>query len=79
MAQSHTPQDRTQRVRGHMRAYRSRLREQGLRPVQVWVPDTRSAAVAAEWRRQSLSLAQDPAERETMAWIEGLSDTDGWS
>ena len=25
---------------GRMAAYRRRLREQGLRPVQLWVPDT---------------------------------------
>lgn len=62
-----------------MRAYRSRMREQGLRPVQLWVPDTRLPSIVAEWRRQSLSLANDPAEREVLDWIDELSDTDGWS
>ena len=71
--------NRSAQVRGHMRAYRSRMRAQGLRPVQVWVPDTRSADVAAEWRRQSQALANDPAERDILDWIDEVSDADGWS
>jgi len=70
---------RAQRVRTNMQTYRSRLRAQGLRPVQLWVPDTRSAEVIAEWRRQSLVLAGDPAEQEIMEWIEEITDTEGWS
>jgi Protein of unknown function (DUF3018) len=61
-----------------MKAYRRRMREQGLRPVQLWVPDTRSPEVAAELRRQSLALAGDPAEREILDWIEEVTDTEGW-
>lgn len=79
MEQGRSRQDRSQQVRLHMRAYRSRMREQGLRPVQLWVPDTRLPSIVAEWRRQSLSLANDPAEREILDWIDELSDTDGWS
>ncbi len=73
------PDDRTQQVRRHMRAYRSRLRAQGLRPVQLWVPDTRRPSVVAEWRRQSLSVANDPAEHEVLSWMDDVSDVDGWS
>lgn len=36
-----------------MRDYRARLRAQGLRPIQMWVPDTRTPEFAAEARRQS--------------------------
>ena len=32
-------------------AYRERLRQQGLRPIQIWVPDVRSPAFAAEAHR----------------------------
>jgi hypothetical protein len=32
---------------------RAKLRAAGLRPVQLWVPDTRGAQFAAECRRQS--------------------------
>jgi hypothetical protein len=55
------------------------MREQGLRPIQIWVPDTRSKKFAAEARRQSLLLRADPQEKEIMAWIEEVSDTEGWA
>ena len=37
---------------------RQALRAAGLRPVQIWVPDTRSPNFAAECRRQSLLVAK---------------------
>ena len=37
---------------------RDALRKAGLRPVQIWVPDTRRAGFAAESRRQSLLAAR---------------------
>ena len=62
-----------------MKKYRERLREAGLRPVQIWVPDTRSGKLAAEVRRQSLLIAADHrAEDETGKWIEQVADTEGW-
>ena len=63
------------RVQRH-RAY---LKAQGMRPVQLWVPDTRSAEFAAECRRQSALLSADPHERVTLDWIEQVADTDGWA
>jgi hypothetical protein len=38
--------------------YRERLRAQGLRPIQIWVPDTRSNSLAEELRRQSLRVSK---------------------
>ncbi len=64
-----------QRVQRH----RALLKAQGMRPVQLWVPDTRSADFAAECQRQSMLLAADPHERETLARIEQVADTDGWA
>ena len=58
--------------------HRAQLKAQGMRPVQLWVPDTRSADFAAECRRQSALLATDPLERETLDWIEQVADTTGW-
>ena len=58
--------------------HREALRAQGMRPVQLWVPDTRSSQFAAECRRQSALLAADPHEREILDWIEQAADTDGW-
>ena len=46
--------------RGAMRVQKRRdaLRKAGLRPVQIWVPDTRRIGFAAECHRQSLLVAQ---------------------
>lgn len=50
-APTHAPS--RQKVREH----RARLREQGLRPIQIWVPDVRSPGFQAEAHRQSLAVA----------------------
>lgn len=61
-----------------MRAYRDRLRAQGLRPVQVWVPDTERSGFAAEARRQSLLVRDDPHESKVLAEIERAADLHDW-
>ena len=38
-------------------AHRARLRAQGLRPIQIWAPDVRTATFKAEARRQSQLVA----------------------
>ncbi|MGV8893960.1 MAG: antitoxin MazE family protein [Burkholderiaceae bacterium] len=65
-----------QRVQKH----RAGLRAAGLRPVQIWVPDTRSKGFASECRRQSLLAAEaDRNDAVTLALMdEALSDIDGW-
>jgi hypothetical protein len=50
----------------------------GLRPIQLWVPDTRSPGFAEECRRQSAMLAGDAQERETLEWLQAVADDDGW-
>jgi len=59
--------------RRRMASYRERMRAQGLRPVQIWVPDTRSPDFAEKCRQQAQALAEsDPAGDEVMAWIESV-------
>lgn len=58
--------------------HRDNLRAAGLRPVQIWVPDTRRIGFADECRRQSMSLAGDDQERDTLGWLDAAADTDGW-
>lgn len=53
-----------------MKQYRDRLRAAGLRPIQLWVPDTRAPGFAAECSRQSAALAHDQAEADAAAFIE---------
>ena len=58
--------------------HRAALRAAGLRPVQIWVPDTRSSDFANECRRQSLALQGDPQEADILNWLEAAADTKGW-
>jgi DNA-binding LacI/PurR family transcriptional regulator len=67
------------RVSERVQKYRAALRAAGLRPVQIWVPDTRRRGFAAECRRQSCSLRGDAAEGETIDWLDQVADRDGWS
>ncbi|HEY5237350.1 MAG TPA: antitoxin MazE family protein [Rhizomicrobium sp.] len=62
--------------RARVASHRARLRAQGLRPVQFWVPDTRSAAFKAEAHRQSLAVARSPTEQEDQAFIDAVSSWD---
>jgi hypothetical protein len=41
---------------------RAKLRAAGLRPVQLWLPDTRAADFAAECRRQSRLIRDSETE-----------------
>ena len=65
--------------REKMQRYRDRLKDAGLRLVQIWVPDTRSKNFAAEVRRQSLLVSTSPDEYEVMNFIDAVADTDGWA
>lgn len=47
------------------------MRERGMRPVQLWVPDVRTLEFAAEARRQSDLLAT--ASTDEQAFIESVS------
>jgi len=62
--------------RDKVRAYRKRLREQGLRPIQIWVPDVNSPAFIKEARRQSRAVARSAQEKEDLAFIDSLADWD---
>ena len=60
---------------------RSALRMAGLRPVQIWVPDTRRPDFAAECKRQSnLASQADMADVDLLGFMdEALSDMVGWA
>jgi hypothetical protein len=56
-----------------VREHRERLRRQGLRPVQIWVPDVRAPAFRAEARRQSLAVAASSYAHEDQAFVDAVS------
>jgi hypothetical protein len=60
---------------------RDALRMAGLRPVQIWVPDTRRPDFAAECRRQSrLAAKADIADADMLGFMDAaLADVDGWT
>jgi hypothetical protein len=60
--------------RAKVRAHRKRLREQGLRPIQIWVPDMRSPAFVVEAHRQSLAVARSPHAEDDQNFIDAVSD-----
>jgi hypothetical protein len=62
--------------RDKVRAHRVRLRKQGLRPVQIWVPDVRSKAFALAAHRQSLAVAKSPHAKEDQAFVDAISAWD---
>ena len=68
----------TYRVSDRVQKHRTGLRASGLRPVQIWVPDTRRPGFAEECRRQSRQLLDDPLEQETLEWLAAAADTTGW-
>jgi hypothetical protein len=53
-------------VRKRVAAHRAELRKRGLRPIQIWVPDTRAPGFAEEARRQSRLVDADRAEFDDM-------------
>jgi Protein of unknown function (DUF3018) len=57
-----------------VREHRERLRSQGLRPIQIWVPDVRSPSFRAEAHRQSLAVAVSAHASEDQAFIDAVSD-----
>lgn len=60
---------------------RNVLREAGLRPVQIWVPDTRRPGFAVACRRQSrLAAKADLADGELQEFMDAaLAQVDGWT
>lgn len=67
------PTKRRQISRDKVRSYRERMRARGLRPIQIWVPDTRTAAFRTEAHRQSLAVAQSALAREDQEFIDAIS------
>jgi len=68
---------RSKSSRDKVRAHRARLRRQGLRPIQIWVPDVRSPAFAAEAHRQSVAVANSPQARADQDFVDAVSTWGG--
>ncbi|HEV7162006.1 MAG TPA: antitoxin MazE family protein [Solirubrobacteraceae bacterium] len=60
-------------TRDRVRQHRERLRRQGLRPLQIWVPDVRAPEFVVEAHRQSLAIATSEQEADDQAFVEAIS------
>ena len=60
--------------RDKVRKHRARLRQRGLRPIQIWVPDVRAPGFKAKAHRQSLAVAASPRAAADQAFIDAVSD-----
>jgi surfactin synthase thioesterase subunit len=61
-----------------VRAHRERLRRQGLRPIQIWVPDVRAPSFKAKAHRQSLAVAKSAQANADQDFIDVVSDLSGF-
>jgi hypothetical protein len=66
-------------IRQRVQKRRETLRAAGLRPLQIWVPDTRRPEFQEECRRQARVVAvADAADRDLQNFMDSaLADIDG--
>ncbi len=71
------PSDTSSRaqMRKKVRSHRARLKEKGLRPVQVWLPDVRTASFRAAARKQARAIAASTGEADDIAFVEAISES----
>ncbi len=63
-------------VSARVRAHRAHMRANGLRPVQLWVTDVRTAGIAAQAHQQSALVAASHYATDDQAFIGSLSHGD---
>ena len=62
-----------EKTRVKVRAHRERMRKQGYRLVQLWLPDTRSAAFRRAAHRASLAVARSPHATEDQVFVDSTT------
>jgi len=60
-------------TRDRVRQHRERLRRQGLRPLQIWVPDVRAPEFVAAAHLQSVAIATSEREADDQAFVDAVS------
>jgi len=63
---------RSRNIADRVKEHRDRLRSQGLRPIQIWVPDVRSPSFAAEAHRQAAAVAASEHAADDQAFIDAI-------
>lgn len=62
-----------QSTAARVQAHRASLRAQGLRPVQIWVPDTRAPEFVREAHRQAEAVAASEHAAADQEFIDAVS------
>ena len=65
---------RSQSAKLKVRKHREHLRRQGLRPLQIWVPDVISPSFRSAAHRQSRAVALSIHADADLAFIEAISE-----
>jgi hypothetical protein len=60
-------------TRAKVKSHRDRLRAQGLRPIQIWVPNTQAPGFAEEARRQCLLANASAHAADDQDFIDSIS------
>ncbi|HQR81019.1 MAG TPA: DUF3018 family protein [Actinomycetota bacterium] len=60
-------------VQQRVSEYRRRMRARGYRPIQIWVPDVRTAAFAAQAARESARLAAADHAGDDQDFVDAIS------
>ena len=63
--------------RDKVRLHRERLRAQGLRPVQIWVPDVRARSFISAARKQSMAVAASKLAKTDQRFIDAATEDIG--
>ncbi|NYT77719.1 antitoxin MazE family protein [Alcaligenaceae bacterium] len=71
----------TTHINARVQKHRNALRMAGLRPVQIWVPDTRRPDFAEECRRQCrlIANAEKAGTQLDRLMDESIADVEGWT
>lgn len=60
--------------RRRVHEHRRRLRAQGMRPVQIWVPDVRAEGFATAAAAQSAAVAASDHAEDDQAFVDAVSE-----
>lgn len=67
-ARAASPRSSAKKVRAH----RAKLRAQGLRPIQIWVPDVNDPKIKDQIRREARAIAQGAHEKDDLAFVDSV-------
>ncbi len=66
-------------ARDRVRKHRESLRAQGLRPIQIWVPDTRQPGFAEKVCRQCLAVNDPEHDKEVFDFMDAVMAGTEWN